>query len=396
MSDSPPRLSNAMDVRQSVFAALQGQIEAQLAKGGVLIPLQIGDTYLEPPREALELKPEGHRELSIYGRPAGVEALRGALAKYRSERGLGEIGAPHVHVGCGCTHALFCAARAVLDPGDAALIVSPYWPLITGLLQTIGVKPIEVPITHRLFDEPDLDIGALLEAAYTPAVRAIYFVTPNNPDGYVMTRAQLEAIAAFAKAHDLWVFADEVYADFVYDGEHVSIATLPGMFGRTITSFSLSKSHALAGARIGYVVAPERVIDCTRRISNHTIYNVPVSMQRAALAALGVDSAWMDGARRTFRAARDATAMALASIGLRANLPRGGSFFFLDLDERLGPHSLQLALERCIDRGVLLAPGEAFGLHHARSARLCFTGVPEADVLDGVRRLGEALGSLDA
>lgn len=394
MSEPPPRLSNAVDVRQSVFAALQTQIEAQLARGGVLIPLQIGDTYLAPPQAALAVQPEGHRELSIYGRPAGLEALKGALAEYRSARGLGAVGAQHVHVGCGCTHALFCAARAVLDPGDAVLLVSPFWPLITGLLRTIGVEPIEVPLTHRLFDEPALDIRAALEQARTSAVRAVYFVTPNNPDGYMMTRAQLGEIAAFARAHDLWVFADEVYADFVYEGEHASIATLPGMFERTITSYSLSKSHALAGTRIGYVVASERVIDCTRRVSNHTVYNVPVTMQRVALAALGVDPAWMDSARRVFRSARDATAGALEEIGLRPHVPRGGSFFFLDLDERLGAVTLQQALERCIEHGVLLAPGEAFGVHHARSVRLCFTGVPEEQVIEGVRRFGQALGSL--
>ncbi|MCA9621053.1 MAG: pyridoxal phosphate-dependent aminotransferase, partial [Myxococcales bacterium] len=196
---------------------------------------------------------------------------------------------------------------------------------------------------------------------------------------------------AFARERDLWVFADEVYADFVYEGEHRSIAALPGMAARTITTFSMSKSHGLAGARIGYVIADEPVIAAVRKISNHTLYNVPVTMQRVALAAQQHGAAWIDAARHHYRAARDATSEALTAIGIEHRPPAGGSFFFLDLGPRLGSGDLTALLERAIDHGVLLAPGEAFGEGFERHVRLCFTGVPVEQVLSGVERLGRAL-----
>jgi aspartate/methionine/tyrosine aminotransferase len=268
--------------------------------------------------------------------------------------------------------------------------VSPFWPLITGLFLTGGVEPIQVPLGEARND----DMQAALEAARTDRVRAIYFVTPNNPDGHVMTRPQLEQIAAFAQRHDLWVIADEVYADFVYDGAHLSIATLDGMFERTITSHSLSKSHGLAGARIGYVIAPERVIATTRRVSNHTLYNVPVAMQRAALAGVQNGEAWIADAAKQYRAARDATHRALSDVGIAAHVPSGGSFFFFDLAPHLNGHSLQELLERGIENGVLVAPGDAFGTHFSTWTRLCFTGVPLERTLEGVGRLAKALESL--
>jgi aspartate/methionine/tyrosine aminotransferase len=390
-----PRLSTAAsDVRQSVFAALQGRIEAFRAGGGELIPLQIGDTYLAPPDGVLDPVTD-HTDMSVYGAVPGLGELREALATRRRELGLSVAQSmANVHVGCGCTHALFCAARAVLDPGDEVLVASPYWPLIPGVLKTGGAVPIEVPLSWRLYAEPDLDVGAVLEEKRSDKTRAIYLITPNNPDGQVYTCAQLEAVAAFAREHDLWVFADEVYADFVYDGEHVSIATLPGMGERTISSYSLSKSHALAGARVGYVVASERVIAATRRMSNHTVYNVPVPMQRAALRALASGDPWIASARDHYVETRAVTAKALDELGLSYRLPPGGTFFFLDLSERLQGQPLQTLLERAIDQGVLLAPGEAFGETFTNFVRLCFTGAPPDKVIKGVSRLGRALDSI--
>jgi aspartate/methionine/tyrosine aminotransferase len=393
-SVEPPRLSAAAHaVRQSVFAALQGRIDARRASGADIIGLQIGDTHLAPPA-AVTAASMDSSELSIYGAVPGLTDLRRALAERHHGRGFAFVtGADNVHLGCGCTHALFCAARAVLDPGDEVVVVSPYWPLIVGVLRTAGAVPVELPLSFRLYREPELDLGAAIEAVLSPRTRAIYFATPNNPDGQVYDRAALEAMAGVAERHDLWVIADEVYADFVYAGRHGSIATLPAMADRTITGYSLSKSHALAGARIGYVVASEDLVAAARRISNHTIYNVPVPMQRAALAALHEDGAWLATARERYHAARNATADELAGLGVDFVLPRGGAYFFLDLAPVLAGRPLQGLLERAIDQGVLVAPGEAFGEHFGTFARLCFTGAPLDVVLDGVRRFKRAVES---
>jgi aspartate/methionine/tyrosine aminotransferase len=386
-----PRLATGIgEARQSVFAALQGRIEAYRKGGGELIPLHIGDTHLAPPAGALA-PIEGHRALSLYGAIPGVPALREALAARLMARGLASVkGAANVHVGCGCTHALYCAARALLDPGDEVLVVSPYWPLIPGVLETCGAKPVEVPLTDRLRDA-NLDIAAELERHRSARTRALYFITPNNPDGSVYSVAQLETLADYARAHDLWVLSDEVYADYVYQGEHRSIANLPGMVARTVTSHSMSKSHALAGARIGYVAASERVIDATRRVSNHTVYNVPVAMQQAALGALEHGEAWLVDAKQTYLQARDAMASALDRAGVEHVVPAGGSFFFLDLRARLAGREPNELFERVIDAGVLVAPGRAFGAGYDAFARLCFTGAPVADLVEGVERFGRVL-----
>lgn len=387
MPSAPPLSGAATAVRKSVFAELQTRIDAYRSAGGQLIPLQIGDSYLTPPAAAHEAAAQdadpGGASLSQYGPVPGVPELRSEIARFRLERGFPcDIGAEHVHVGCGCTHALFCAARAVLDPGDEVLVCCPYWPLIVGVLQTAAAVPVEVPCGS--------DWEAMLESVRTDRTRAVYIVTPNNPDGRVLSQGDLAQIAAYARRHDLWVFADEVYADFVYEGEHRSIAGLEGMWERTISSFSLSKSHALAGARIGYVIAPTRVVDATRRMSNHTVYNVPVPMQRAALAALG-DRAWVDDAREVYRQARDRACAALSELGLDFVEPAGGSFVFVDLSGELEERSVRQLLESAIDEGVLLAPGAAFGAAFADHVRICFTGVPVDQVLEGIARFGRAV-----
>jgi aspartate/methionine/tyrosine aminotransferase len=244
---------------------------------------------------------------------------------------------------------------------------------------------VEVPLTQRLYADPSLDVAAAFNAAITPRTKAIYFISPNNPDGKVLGRRELEAIAAVAKEHDLWIFADEVYADTLFDGrEHLSIATLPGMRERTITLHSLSKSHALAGLRIGFVVADPAVIAAARRVSTHSAFNVPVAMQRAALAALE-DDAFPRAACDEYARARDATARALEGASVRFHLAEGATYLFVDFGQPVLP-----VLERAVDRGVLLAPGDAFG-SYGTFARLCFTAVPVDAVVRGALRLRDAL-----
>ena len=391
---------SAQRIRPGVFAELQRRIDAHAAKGGTLVPLHIGDTHLAPPPGALfarALEPDPAADaLYRYGATAGVGELRDAIAtRGRDFLHIPEVdGGKHVLVGVGATHALFCAARAVLDAGDEVLVGTPYWPLSVGVFHAAGGHPVEVPFSSRLYADPSLDAGALFAAALTTRTKALYLITPNNPDGKVLSRAQLASVAAFAIEHDLWVFADEVYADITFDAPHVSIASLPGMAERTMTLQSFSKSHALAGARIGAVIAPEAVIVAARRVGVHTVFNVPVAMQRAALGALRDGDAWGRAAREEYRAARDETASALAGSGLRFSLAEGATYLFLDFGEVLGDRPLSFALERAIDHGVMLAPGDAFGRGFERCARLCYSGVPRPQLREGLARLREAIGSL--
>jgi aspartate/methionine/tyrosine aminotransferase len=396
---SPLRAS----LRPFALADLEGQIAAHAARGGDLIDLHIGDTYLEPPQTArlagvLERTGDG-ADLYRYGETAGLSPLRDAIADDLRRRGrvfADVCGEKNVLLGAGATHAIFCAAAAVLSPGDDVILAAPYWPLAHGIILASGAHPVEVPFTSRLYAEPELDAGSLLRAALTPSTRAIYLTSPNNPDGKVLSKTDLESVAALAIEEDLWVFADEVYADVTYGRPHVSLASLPGMAARTITAYSFSKSHALAGLRVGYVVAPEAVVRVAQRVSNHSIFNVPVAMQRAAAAALASGSRWTERAVLLYRRSLEAVTEALDGTGVRYSTPEGGVFVFLDFSDVLGDRPLRALLERSIARGVLVAPGAGFGKDFTKHARLCFSSQPLPQLVEGLTRLVAATRDLRA
>ncbi len=395
---SPLRAS----LRPSVFADLQPHIAAYAARGGDLIALHLGDTYLEPPQVAL-LGPVLQRHgdgtnLYRYGAVAGLPSFRNAIAEDLRRRGRTfptVAGDKNILLGAGATHALFCAAAAVLSPGDEVLLPSPYWPLAHGILLAAGARPVEVPFTSRLYEDPTLDAADLLRPALTPATKALYLISPNNPDGKMLSRAQLESIAVLAAEEDLWVFADEAYADFSFGEPHVSFASLPAMSERTITAYSFSKSHALAGLRVGYIVASEEVVQVALRVSTHSVFNVPLTMQHAAAAALASGSRWTERALLLYRRSLEAVVEGLRNTRVRYARPDGGAYVFLDFREVLGGRPLSDLLERAIARGVLLAPGAGFGTDFPQHARLCFTSEPLPRLVEGISRLVLAIKDLE-
>jgi aspartate/methionine/tyrosine aminotransferase len=393
-----PGLSRtAAAIRASVFSDLAPHIEAHTRAGRELVPLHIGDTHVEPPAAARFGAVDGDAfdpGLYRYGAITGHEPLKSAFAAYLAahERGPRAVEpAKQVLVGAGATHAIFCGLRAVLDPGDEVLVAAPYWPLSVGVVRAAGGVPVEVPLTRRLYEDPSLDPADVFRAALTPRTRALYLITPNNPDGYVLSDGQLASLARLAVERDLWVLADEVYAEYAYDRPHLSIARYPDMEPRTLSAYSLSKSHSLAGARVGFLVAPEPVVSLARRVATHTVFNVPVAAQRVAMSALAAGDAWIGAARAAYAKARDLTLRALEGTGVRAFAPHGGSYVFVDFAPVLRGQSLTTLLGRAIDRGVLLAPGDGCGEAYGTCARLCYTSVPEATLQAGLGRLRDAI-----
>jgi len=389
----------AQAIRASVFADLAPRIEAHARRGGDLVELHIGDTYRTPPEAARFARIDGAAfdgSVYRYGAIRGLDALKETFAARLAAEGMGPhgAGAEHVLVGAGATHAIYCALRAVLEPGDEVIVGAPYWPLAVGVVRAAGGVPVEVPLTTRLYQDPSLDAADVLEAALTPRTRALYLITPNNPDGKVLSERQLARIARLAVARDLWVLSDEVYADYVYEGTHASIARQEGMGARTVSAYSMSKGFALAGARVGFAVAPPAVVELARRVATHTVFNVPVAAQRVALVALSTGGAWLEEARRDYRDARDATARALEGSGVGLLVPEGGSYVFVDFAPVLRGRRLTDLLERAIDRGVLLAPGDGCGEAFGTWARLCFTSVPRPRLLEGIARLRGAIDDL--
>jgi aspartate/methionine/tyrosine aminotransferase len=378
-----PALAREAQLRQSVFAGLLGKLAR---RSGPTYPLHIGDACFAPGADWQAAAPASP-SLGRYGNPAGDPALVDALlAKVAASNGMTSISAERLQITIGATHALWCAARAVLGPGDEVLLLAPYWPLIRGIATLTGATPVEVPFYDRL--ATNANVADLLSPHLGARTAAIYLTNPNNPDGTVLGRQGLEGIAAFARAHDLWVFADECYEHHVYEGEHTSIGALPGLEDRVFTAWSFSKSHALAGLRLGYLAGPGEAMVQVRRISNHTVYNAPAGAQAVALAALGRGQQFLDEQRARARAARDAV---VTRLRLPHRVPIGGAYVFVDLSDVLRDRPLDLFLDACVERGLLLAPGEAFGSAYARWARVCFTACPEEQLADALAILDDVV-----
>lgn len=376
MSRFPDVSTAGARVPASIFARLREHLARY---PGEMIPLQIGDTHLAPPQNLAEIEWAGMTpvDLYAYGAPNGWAPLVDALAdKARAQNHI-PVTPAGVQVSCGATHALSCAVQGLCDPGDELILVTPHWPLIRGMALGFNVVPVEVSLAE-------------IERAITPKTAAIYFATPNNPDGAMLARDDLARLTALAAAHDLWILADEVYEDYGYDATHVSIASLPGAFERTVTVFSFAKSYAQAGLRVGYALGPDGVIAMLKKLVNHSVYNVPVAMQRAALGALANGAPFLATARASYIAARDS---ARARLTAPAACPPGGAYLWVDFRRWTGDDCMPI-LEKCAASGVLLAPGTAFGDPCGGFARLCFTGVPPARLAEGIDRINAVLGAL--
>lgn len=379
-----------------VFAELQERIDERVRAGAPIIPLHIGDTYLEPAEGVRAALGEVAASDYAYGPTAGTVDLRLAFVE-KLERALPGATVDPAHevlVGAGGTHAFFCAARALLGEGDEVILAAPYWPLTPGVFAATGCTTREVSITSEWLRGRDVDLEAVLGTALTPNTRAIYFASPNNPDGKVWSAENLERLAAFAERHDLWVFADEVYADLVYEGAHVSARSIPSLRDRLIVIHSLSKSHALAGLRLGFVVAPREVIDTARRVSVHTTFNVPTLFQRAGRSALRSGEPWIAAAKETYRAAREVALAELARHAIPAISGEGATYCFIDATSALAGRPIKVLLERALDEGVLVTPGEASGKAYGNWARICFTSCRSPQLTLGIEALSRAYRSL--
>lgn len=373
----------------AVPASIFARLREHLARfPGDVIALQIGDTHLVPPcglaDHAWAELPTA--ELYAYGSATGWTPLIEEIVAKAWRTNRIAVSPAGVQVTCGATHALSCAVQALCDSGDELILLTPHWPLIRGIALGYNVVPIEVPIASAC---PADELTERIAAAITERTAAIYLATPNNPDGAMLMAPQLEAIARLAVQHRLWLLSDEVYEDYGYDAEHISIASLPAAADRTVTVFSFAKSYAQAGLRVGYALAPAPVTATLTKLVNHSVYNVPVALQRAAVGAMRGGAGFVAAARASYRAARDRSRSRLI---VPTACPAGGAYLWLDFRNRMGDDCLPI-LERCAAAGVLLAPGTAFGAACGGFARLCFTGVTAERLDEGIDRINAVVES---
>lgn len=359
-------------LKPSVFSQLTPKIKEL---GARCIPLHIGDTYRLPPRPALDalhnLKLDSTRFFKYthpFGRPALLEQL---VEKLAQDNGITTT-TDCIQVTCGATQALCATAQTFLDPGDELIVLCPHWPLIRGIVQTVGGTVVDAPYSESVLD-PDTVLGPLV----TPKTKGIYFANPNNPDGQLLDRQKSKALYDFAQRHDLYLWSDEAYEHIVFDDhEKLSMASLDNGAGkkRVISIFTFSKSFGMAGLRVGYVVAPAEIMNAIRSVSTHQIYDLSDVNQEAALAALQQPQEqyreYLESQRLAYQEARDL----LHSAFTDCPLSPGGAYLFVPFGDRDEAWDTML---RWLDKGLSSAPGEAFGGLHSNYLRLCFTATPK-------------------
>jgi aminotransferase len=340
--------------------------------GGVNLAQGVCDTEVPPPvvQRAIEAIHQGY---NIYTRLDGVAPLREAIArKLERDNHLRVDPDSEVLVTSGATGGFYAAALALLDPGDEVILFEPFYGYHLNTLLALRIKPVAVPL---LEGDWALDVDRL-RAAITPKTRALLINTPSNPAGKIFSRAELEAVAAVAEEHDLFVFTDEIYEYFVFDGrEHVSPATLPGMEERTISISGLSKTFSITGWRIGYLTADKRWLGSIGYFHDLTYVCAPSPFQYGAAAGLlDLPVSFYSDMAIEYQAKRDKMCSALADAGLTPSIPAGAYYVLADASSLPGATAKEKARTLLRERGVAAVAGTAFftGGRGENLLRFCF------------------------
>ena len=324
---------------------------------------------------------------NVYSRFDGLPELRQAIAKKLAHYN-GIVADPEtdITVSAGATGSFHCACLALLNPGDEVILFEPYYQYHISALLAVEAVPVTVKMRA-----PDWTFSAAdVDRAITPRTRAIIVNSPGNPSGKVFSRQELESIAALAQQHDLFVFTDEIYEYFLYDGRtHVSLATLPGLADRTITIGGYSKTFSITGWRIGYSVAAARWAQAIGAM-NDLLYVCAATPLQAGVA-VGIqelpDSFYRDLAR-DYQWKRDRFCQALAKAGLTPSIPQGAYYVLADTSHLPGTTGKERAMFLLETIGLAGVPGEAFfsGADGSQFIRFSYAKT-DADIDDACRRI---------
>ena len=373
-------------------AAWALHVEAMAAKrrGEDVIVMSVGDPDFATPPAIVEAAITALRAGDTHYTPVvGRPTLRAAVAQRHAARTGLEVDPDQVVIVAGAQNGLFASALCLTAPGDEVIVPVPMYVTYEATIGAAGARMVTVPCDPSTGFRPD---PVLMEAAVTPRTRALFFANPNNPTGVTMSRGELEAIADLARRHDLWVVSDEVYAELVFDGEHVSIAALPAMAERTVTVSSLSKSHAMPGWRTGWVIAPPELVPHLSNLALCMLYGLPGFAQAGAVEALTGSEIESMRMRDRFRQRRDAVLDALAEVpGIRCLKPQAGMFLLGDV-RGTGLGSAEFAEKLYRSRGVSLLNAAPFGGADG-FVRLSFS-TDESELNEGCRRIADFVAGL--
>jgi aspartate/methionine/tyrosine aminotransferase len=327
--------------------------------GRSIIHLELGEPDFHPAAPVVDAV----RDAVAAGRDRycptrGVPALREAVAGYLRRTRRIDVAAEQVLVAPGCKMALSLAMMALIEPGDEVLYPDPSFPIYPSFTRGLGATAVAFGLEEKNQFQPDLDE---IVAKITPRTTVIIFNSPNNPTGTVFSGAALEKLAVLAQKHDLWILADEIYARILFGGEYQSIWALPGMAERTVIIDGFSKSFAMTGWRLGYAVAPVRVIDAMDLLVLNTFTCAAEFTQVAAIEALRDSTSAVDAMVEEYRKRRDLFVAGLNQIsGFRCQPPQGAFYAWVNIEETgLSAEEVQKILLE--EAGVAGIAGAAFG-----------------------------------
>ena len=289
--------------------------------------LDQGDVSFDAPETFKQAVAKAMAENRTHYLPTvGIPPLRKAFAeKMRKKNGIPIGSEEEVLVSNGGTHGLYAVFHALLEPGDEVIIPEPEWPPTMAMVKAAGGVAVQVPLREEIGWRWNI---ADVEKAITPKTRVLYLNSPNNPSGGVLTRQDIEQLAALARDRNLWVVSDEAYEDVVYKGEHVSIASLPGMYDRTIPVYTLSKSYAITGVRVGYFAIKDQALrDRALKIILYTTSNVSSIAQYGALGAMEGSQQCIEDFKTELKFRRDMFFKGLNDTGMFSGNPPDGAFY---------------------------------------------------------------------
>lgn len=382
--------SRVNQLKPSPTLAITARAMAMRAQGQDVISFAAGEPDFQTPQPIIDAAEKAIKDgYTKYTAGRGLMELREVVAEKFNRENQIPACAKDTIITCGAKHALFDTLMALVNPGDEVIVLAPFWSTYSDQVHVCGGIPVYVDATLENSFIPDL---GQIEAAITPRTSLIMACSPNNPSGAVWPREIIQGIAEIAVRHKLWILSDEVYEKLVYEGEHVSFASLgQEVYDQTITVGSCSKTFSMTGWRIGYLSGPSRAVDAIANVQDTISHPTSFAMKAAvtAFSMLDEDTRWM---KEAFEKRRDLMYRLVCEIpGVKAYLPPGAFYIFADFSAHLGEkgaNDMELAETLLVKAGVAVIPGAVF--HSPGFLRLSYAA-SEEDISRGMTRIADAL-----
>jgi len=370
------RLADRMDHigTETAFEAA-ARARALAATGRDVIHLHLGEPDFDTPPNIVEAAARALADgQTHYAPPPGVPIFREAIAADFSRRRGVEVSPDRVVVTPGAKPIMAYLMMALVGPGDEVIVPDPGFPIYESMTRFMGATPVPIPLRPERDFRLDLDE---LRSLITPRTRLLVFNSPQNPTGAVMTRSDIEGVAAIAMAHDLVVLADEIYSRILYEGEHVSILTVEGMEERTVVLDGLSKTYAMTGWRLGWGILPKPLVPVFERLLINTVSCTATYAQFAGAEALNGPQDAVEVMVRELRARRELIVAGLNALpGVTAPMPHGAFYAFPDVSGT-GLTGRTFADRILLEAGVSVLSGTAFGQQGIGSLRVSYANSQE-------------------